>query len=737
MSEANSEAGHERGGPFLQADAPVASGSDDRLGRGGIVDTIATHIESYRSGESLVIALNAPWGAGKTSCLNLLEARLKDGQRSRSDMPATRLTALRRWLPFGPSSWWPVWTVPDGAPDEGALAVVRFEPWLYGDVEQLVRLFFRTLSRGVGMNDRSESRAKLGRRLEEFGKMVTTATVGAGAGVGTFIQIAGSRLAKEQTLEDAKEEINGYLAKLSRSVVVFIDDIDRLERDTLRLLFRLIRLNADFKNVIYVLPFDRAVVERQLGDDGGISGRDYLEKIIQVSIDLPSPEPPALRRIFVHEGKARLKHLDPIPFDENLFLDRFGHGFWAHVRTVRQVKRFWNGLSLAITPVVRDVDLHDFMAVELLRQFHPDVYWLVARGQEVFAPHSPFETDDLRRQRSIYVNEVVALAGDQGVAVRELLQELFPMMERAGDQRDSRSKRCLAAVLAGGSPISSSKAFSRYFLLAVPEGDISAAQVDAFVDQLGDVKVATTALRQASDAMLGALLRRVELLSREQCVVVTRALVDVAGAIVDGRSCPEHTGAICVTAELRTLPEVREVTSSTFSLMEDLVKAAAGRSGDVGLVQEYVRDGASIGVAVWLAVLVEPRSDEADDVWLAAWPALRPLAIDRVSAAADDGSLWRSRQPITALLAWERWTDNDTVRGAVADATQDDERLLQFLDVFVEAEHPDRRCIRAHYLREFVDIRAVIERLRAMDSDGSRAEARELLELLEAAMGQP
>jgi hypothetical protein len=63
-------------------------------------------------------------------------------------------------------------------------------------------------------------------------------------------------------------------------------------------------LNADFSNVTYVLAFDRLVVEKYLDEENGIRGRDYLEKIIQVSFDIPEPEPETIYRCCAYAHSA-------------------------------------------------------------------------------------------------------------------------------------------------------------------------------------------------------------------------------------------------------------------------------------------------------------------------------------------------------------------------------------------------------------------------------------------------
>ena len=68
-------------------------------------------------------------------------------------------------------------------------------------------------------------------------------------------------------------------------MIIFVDDIDRLDIDSMLSMFRLIRLNADFINTIYILSFDRQVAIELLESEQKKFGRKYLEKIIQVPFD--------------------------------------------------------------------------------------------------------------------------------------------------------------------------------------------------------------------------------------------------------------------------------------------------------------------------------------------------------------------------------------------------------------------------------------------------------------------
>jgi predicted KAP-like P-loop ATPase len=253
----------------LRSDDPIRSGDDDLLARGRLVEVIAGHILATNAPESVVIALNAPWGAGKSSFLNLLEERLNpdnDDEKKKGDEPI----------------------------------IIRFNPWHYGSIEQLVRMFFAELARGIGTAGRQELAKKIGKLLDAAGSLTAVFSSGAGS----LLKDAGKALKKNKSLPELKEQLDKLLPELNQRVVVFIDDIDRLERDVLRLLFRMVRLNADFSNVTYVLAFDRLVVEKYLDEENGIRGRDYLEKIIQVSFDIPEPEPETIYRCCAYAHSA-------------------------------------------------------------------------------------------------------------------------------------------------------------------------------------------------------------------------------------------------------------------------------------------------------------------------------------------------------------------------------------------------------------------------------------------------
>jgi predicted KAP-like P-loop ATPase len=59
-------------------DKPITEPSDDRFGINPFAKTLAASIRKINAPEGTVVALNGPWGSGKSSAVNLILHHLKD-----------------------------------------------------------------------------------------------------------------------------------------------------------------------------------------------------------------------------------------------------------------------------------------------------------------------------------------------------------------------------------------------------------------------------------------------------------------------------------------------------------------------------------------------------------------------------------------------------------------------------------------------------------------------------------
>lgn len=682
----------------LRSDAPIRLKEEDRLARGRLVDVIGRHILATCAPESVVIALNAPWGAGKSSFLNLLEARLGPEEATEEE--------------------------PQGLP-----IVIRFNPWHYGSVEQLVRMFFGELARGIGKAGREDLGKKIGDLLNAAGAIASAFSSGAGS----LLKDAGNALKGDKGLPEIKANLDKLLPELNRRVVVFVDDIDRIEPDVLRLLFRTVRLNADFPNVTYVLAFDRLVVERNLDEEKGIRGRDYLEKIIQVSFDIPDPEPETIRRILSAEIEAVLNCLETRPLDEHRLHNVFHSGFKEHFRTIRHIKRYSNGLRLTLAPVAQEVDLVDFLAVELVRVFHPEVYHGIAEGKDKLAPERTEWREGVATEQIVEWTEGLcskASPGFQG-SIRKLLLELFPRLAVAYRKTYGEGsyvhwrKACR---------VCSPDVFGKFFLLAIPSGDISEVEITGFVKALDDVEATTTTMRRALD--LGK----------------ARRLLERLGDFID--ELPEEHVAPLVTALFALGDDLRFKSRGILDITADWqvltiivrsVRRLQSEDDRYHLLLRSIQEGPALYTVIQVTEVAEPKVDRFEGRMVSdhsRWETLRDAAIARIQAAKANG-LWTLDQLGYVLFRWMEWTTEKDVRCDVAAHIGEDAKLLDFLGRFVSDSYSYtlgdkvsrvQRKLDKKGLQQLLNLDPVTERLKVIaSSDGEGASvASDLLALLES-----
>lgn len=668
----------------LRSDEPIRTQEQDRLARAHLVDVLSRHILHTDAPESAIIALNAPWGAGKSSFLNLLEQKLAPSASG------------------------------DRATKENEPIVIRFNPWNYASVDQLIEMFFTELARGIGKASPKDLATKIGEGLQTLGSIAGIFH----SGMGNAIRDTSAILTKRKSLPELKGELDQLLRDLKQRVVVFIDDIDRLERDTMRLLFRVIRLNANFANVTWVLAFDRLVVEKHLDESNGIRGRDYLEKITQVSFDIPEPEAMTLHKILFEEMDAVLESMKTRTLDNHRWGNCFQSGFKEHFRTIRQIKRYANGLQLTLAPVSEEVDLVDFMTIELLRVFHPEVYMGVVAGKNMLAPirmgnRNKVPVDQLRQW-------VEALSAKASPGFQEhvlsLLKELFPELARvyrnthyseSHDEQWRRDCRVCAPTV-----------FDTFFLLATPDGEVSEVEMRAFVDGIGNIEQTTALLTSAHNSdRARRLLERLEDFTAELPTEVLAPLLHVLFDKGDSLRF-EPRGFLDVTAKMQVHRIIYLCLMKLTTEQERL-----------DILLPFVKAGASL-----YTVIQEVSMDEPDDkaseykatfTSRAHWETLRDAAGERIKSANNDGTLWHLPSPSLQFVLgkWIEWSDKATVRAAVAAHVQSDEALLGFVKKFISKlpSHTDGdKVLRIHTvlnkknLEHFLDLDATLSRLRLL-----------------------
>lgn len=381
----------------LSGDRPVTHPDDDKLGFGPFAEALATALLEMDPRDGLVISVEAPWGAGKSSAVALAERALKVKVLTKlgcSDAAGLSRDELN-------AAW--------EKRSEKTTHVVRFNPWIFSGQENLTRAFFQEISNQIGADNGS----KLASAASVIADMLPSVMSGMGSIAAVSVgepfgvlqkageavgNIAAKKLRPDKYLENARTEFSEALRERRSRIIVIIDDIDRLLLEEMRTVFSLVKSLGDLPNIVYVICFDRSAVESALGWGAGQGEHRFLDKIVQVSLRLPPPG-----RFILHQlCRERVQQIvgDDKGVDWDRWQSMFHSSIAPYIEWPRDIARLTNSLKVQWPNVKRDVDLADLVLLTTLQLFDPKVYDVLA--EEV----AYIVFDDYRRTMLEYSNNI-------------------------------------------------------------------------------------------------------------------------------------------------------------------------------------------------------------------------------------------------------------------------------------------------------------------------------------------
>jgi hypothetical protein len=373
----------------------IGSRAEDRLDRASFADHVAAALRGAAADQGLVVALVGAWGSGKTSVLNMVKEQLA----------------------IAPSR-----------------TVLTFNPWMFSGREQLVGVFFEQVAGQLRLRGKREG--ALADQLISYGQALSPLVFVpvAGAWLGRISSIAAAagqaRSARKHPdpVENQRRSIEKALGELADPIVVVVDDLDRLSPAEIRDMLALVRLTAHFPKVIYLLAFDRAKVERALGEDGLDDGRSYLDKIVEVAWDMPAISQPALDQLLLEGLEQAIAGVTVGPFDAGRWPDLYYRVLRPLLNTPREVNRYLAPLPAMLGIIGEEVGLADVLTLEAIRVRLPDLF--AQLGPMAGALTGAGMRNSLAPDSQAEVTAFTDSAGTwQGVA-EDLCRLLFPATER-------------------------------------------------------------------------------------------------------------------------------------------------------------------------------------------------------------------------------------------------------------------------------------------------------------------
>jgi len=242
-------------------DRPVGSLAEESLGVKDYMEALSEFVVTCET--PMTISIQADWGAGKTSMMNLVKSKLEDQKIE--------------------TIWFNTW---------------QFSQFNMGD--DLPISLLSQFAKKFEVEEKSSIKKSLN-FLKKGSKVLATtvadkAVSGGGDILGAMLDDSTSTDASEVIIE-LKNELSKAVADKIRNtgndrVIIFIDDLDRLVPEKAVELLETMKLFLDIHGCVFVLAIDYNVVVKGLetkfgGKVSDEKGRSFFDKIIQLPFNLP------------------------------------------------------------------------------------------------------------------------------------------------------------------------------------------------------------------------------------------------------------------------------------------------------------------------------------------------------------------------------------------------------------------------------------------------------------------
>jgi len=737
------------------SDRPILKVEDDLLGRANFSKDLADAIASWHGKDSLVVALHGDWGSGKSSIKNMAVSRLESLEKLKPD-------------------------------------VIDFTPWEWAAQDKITASFFQEISSSVGRKDKSKSGKKLAATLKKYGRYLNTGEsivtglstalptlfilatiVGIGGSfsdeswvkttslalLGLFAAWAGAlkwgknllnnlggnleitAKGEEQGLNEIREELTTLLSKRSTSLIVVMDDLDRLTTEQLRMVFQLVKANVEFPNVVFLLLFQRDLVEEKL-TDGKQSGRDFLEKIIQVPFDIPKIESTRLHKLLFSK-------LDEILEQDKSAIEMFDSGYWGNIfhgslyvyfDNLRNVYRYISTLSFHFSllkgKTAFEVNPVDLIAIECLRIFEPDVYKEIARAKEIFTKNGSDRYGTSETSTKTLILGIIEKSSEgKKSAVEYLIKALFPTIEwvlggtnYSGDFGSSwlRDMR-----------ICHPSNFDKYFQFSIPNGELSnsdlremlfltsdSENLSSFILSLKERGILKNALSQFE-----SYTDEVPLENGEQYI---KGLLDI-GDKVDH----ESVGFTMFSSNTHVV----RLVVWFIRRIEDIEERSK-------LLLKCFKNSDGISIVEHILQADENRREKSDsDIVLSddEFNALKQEFVGKLNYLSEHtpDKLMNHENLVSFLYRWKRWGDEEKVVSWLQAQTKNIEGCIKLLEAFVTKSSSQAmgdyvvkitNNIKLESIEHFIQIEPIVEKISSVNINDLEVKAKDALETFNKAI---
>lgn len=296
----------------LLNDWPIESASQDRYGFKNEVDKIVPKILKLDSRKAWSLAINAPWGAGKTSFINLIEEKIKK---------------------------------------EADFEIIKFNPRNSKSASHIQEDFFNTIASTLSKYDSSFSH-----NIKDY--MESLQLIDKSGIVKKIVDFY--HIWNKKSL---KESIEQSFVSLKKRVLVVIDDFDRLTKEEILEVLKLIDSNAAFPNLVFITAYDKEHVNKILNDFNNSDDVCFIDKFFIREFSLPMH----MSSYLMNTISGDLRWDDNDKKEISYAISKYDLTFDKYIPTPRDAKRYINQFTIDYEQVAGEVITEEFLLIQLIK----------------------------------------------------------------------------------------------------------------------------------------------------------------------------------------------------------------------------------------------------------------------------------------------------------------------------------------------------------------------------------
>lgn len=708
----------------FSSDRPIHNIDEDLLGRAKFSENLAEAISNWNGKDSLVVALYGDWGTGKSSVKNMALTYM----RNKTSKPM----------------------------------VIEFSPWEWAAQEKITKAFFNEISKSIGKEKSSEKNKKLADSFKKYGnylaagEVILTSTsnslpfiVSAIAGIGFFNAflndtkiitlittgiVAVSPLLKwgienlkklagyydekaknsEQNLTEIRDELKAELQALDNPILIVMDDLDRLSTSELRMIFQLIKANTEFPNVTFLLLFQRNIVEDKLTDTTQ-SGKDYLEKIIQVPFNIPKVSQEQVHNI-LFSRLNKILELDKnsnLQFDQDRWAQLYHAGLKNYFNNLRNVYRYTSTLSFHFSLLkgrtVFEANPVDLIAIECLRVFEPEVYNKLSISKNAFTQFRSVGSarENNKADLKLIIDSVILKTSESNREnLKKILNELFPTIRwiTGNNYYDSVSYDNWFSE----GRICHNKNFESYFQFSLSGNEITKSDLVDFISLTSDKNLLKSKILELnSNGKLKEFLSQFESyetrVKEDSAIPYISTLIDVGDSVNDDDT---------------SFFDIFGAQSLMYRLIYNFLIRIEEKGNRGDILLECFKDSNGFLMIAKLLLSEQDKRNENKETLLdnLHYSSIKEMFIKKIKfiASCDKEILLENKSLLTLLYRWKEWGEIQDITTWIDLISTNFQDLLKFLSQIIQYSTSfDGQSSKKHYfikvgnINDFFDVERI------------------------------